>query len=138
MKRREQLGMDLTPIIDVVFILLIFFIVTSVFKKDELALVLDLPKADTKAVEVKDDQIFIELNADKLAIKGIEVSFESLEDNLKEIKDNKKAVIVRIDKNTKYERVVKVLDLLQKYNLNNLALVTEENKTNNSYLFLFK
>ena len=128
MKRREQLGMDLTPIIDVVFILLIFFIVTSVFKKDELALILDLPKADTKAVEVNDDQIFIELNEDKLAIKGIEVSFKSLEDNLKEIKDNKKAVIVRIDKNTKYERVVKVLDLLQKYNLNNLALVTEENK----------
>ncbi|WP_072679998.1 biopolymer transporter ExbD [Arcobacter sp. LA11] len=128
MKRREPLGIDLTPIIDVVFILLIFFIVTSVFKKDELALILDLPKADAKATEVKDDQIFIELNEDKLAIKGIEVSFISLEDNLKEIKDNKKAVIVRIDKNTKYERVVKVLDLLQKYNLNNLALVTEENK----------
>lgn len=128
MKRREQLGIDLTPVIDVVFILLIFFIVTSVFKKDELALVLDLPKADTKAVEVKNDQVFIELNEKKLAIKGIEVSFESLEDNLKEIKDNKKAVIVRIDKNTRYERVIKVLDLLQKYNLNNLALVTQENK----------
>jgi len=127
MKRREPLGIDLTPIIDVVFILLIFFIVTSVFKKDELALILDLPAADAKATEVKDDQIFIELNENKLAIKGIEVSFISLEDNLKEIKNNKKAVIVKIDKNTKYERVVKVLDLLQKYNLNNLALVTEEN-----------
>jgi biopolymer transport protein ExbD len=34
MKRREHLGLDLTPIIDVVFILLIFFIVTSVFKKE--------------------------------------------------------------------------------------------------------
>ena len=128
MKRREPLGIDLTPIIDVVFILLIFFIVTSVFKKDELALMLDLPAADAKATEVKDDQIFIELNENKLAIKGIEVSFISLEDNLKEIKNNKKAVIVKIDKNTKYERVVKVLDLLQKYNLNNLALVTQEDK----------
>ena len=36
MKRREPLGLDLTPIIDVVFILLLFFIVSSVFKKDEL------------------------------------------------------------------------------------------------------
>lgn len=127
MKRREQLGIDLTPVIDVVFILLIFFIVSSVFKKDELALILDLPKANAKATEIKDDQIFIELNENKLAIKGIEVSFKSLEANLQEIKDNKKAVIVRIDKNTKYERVIKVLDLLQKYNLNNLALVTNEN-----------
>ncbi|WP_323595105.1 ExbD/TolR family protein, partial [Aliarcobacter butzleri] len=33
-------------------------------------------------------------------------------------------VIVRIDKKVEYERVVKVLDLLQKYNLVNLALVT--------------
>jgi len=128
MKRREPLGIDLTPIIDLVFILLIFFLVTSVFKKEELALILDLPESEAKATEIKDDQIFIELNENKLAIKGIEVSFESLEDNLKEIKDNKKAVIVRIDKNTKYERVVKVLDLLQKYNLNNLALVTDETK----------
>lgn len=89
---------------------------------------LDLPKSDAKAVEVDEEQIFIELNEDKIAIKGIEVNFLSLEENLKEIKDNKKPVIVRIDKKVRYERVVKVLDLLQKYNLNNLALITEENK----------
>ena len=126
MKRREHLGIDLTPIIDVVFILLIFFIVTSVFKKDELALMLDLPEADAKATKIDEEQVFIEVNKDKLAIKGIEVSFESLEDNLKEIKNNKKPIIIRIDKKVEYERVVKVLDLLQKYNLNNLALVTRE------------
>lgn len=126
MKRREPLGIDLTPVIDVVFILLIFFIVTSVFKKNELALILDLPKSDAKEMEVKSDQIFIELNEERIAIKGVEVNFISLEDNLKEIKDNKKAVIVRIDKNTRYERVTQILDLLQKYNLNNLALVTDK------------
>jgi biopolymer transport protein ExbD len=126
MKRREQLGIDLTPVIDVVFILLIFFIVTSVFKKEELALMLDLPEANAKETQIKNDQIFIELSQDKLAIKGIEVSFISLEDNIKQIKDNKEPVIVRIDKNTTYDRVTKVLDLLQKYNLNNLALVTNK------------
>lgn len=85
MKRREALGLDLTPVIDVVFILLIFFIVTSVFKKEELALLLDLPTSNAKEMEVKEGQIFIELGKDKLAIKGIEVSFDSLEDNLKAI-----------------------------------------------------
>jgi len=130
MKRREALGLDLTPVIDVVFILLIFFIVTSVFKKEELALMLDLPTSNAKEMEIKQDQIFIELNPNKLAIKGIEVSFESLEDNLKSIKDKNKPVIVRIDKKVEYQRVVKVLDLLQKYDLTNLALVTngEEKK----------
>lgn len=128
MKRREPLGLDLTPIIDVVFILLIFFLVTSVFKKEELALRLDLPKANAKELAIKKEQIFIELSVDKLAIKGIEVSFESLEDNLKAIENKNDAVIVRIDKKVHYERVVKVLDLLQKYSLNNLALVTNEEK----------
>lgn len=126
MKRRESLGIDLTPVIDVVFILLIFFIVTSVFKKEELALVLDLPKSSAKETEVSKDDIFIELSPTKLAIKGIEVSFESLEDNLKEIKDKTKPLIVRIDEKVEYKRVVKVLDLLQKYDLNNLALITEK------------
>ena len=128
MKRREPLGLDLTAVIDVIFILLIFFIVTSVFKKEELALILDLPTSNAKEIEVKQDQIFIELAQDKLAIKGIEVSFESLEDNLKSIKNKEESVIVRIDKKVPYERVVKVLDLLQKYSLNNLALVTNEEK----------
>lgn len=128
MKRREHLGLDLTPIIDVVFILLIFFLVTSVFKDEELALMLDLPSSNAKEIQVKSEQIFIELSVDKLAIKGIEVSFESLEDNLKELKNKDEAVIVRIDKKVPYERVVKVLDLLQKYSLNNLALVTNEEK----------
>lgn len=129
MKRRETLGLDLTPIIDVVFILLIFFIVTSVFKKEELALMLDLPTSDAKEMQIKQEQIFIELSATKLAIKGIEVSFESLEDNLKAIKNKENPVIVRIDKKVEYQRVVEILDLLQKYNLSNLALITnEENK----------
>ena len=77
-------------------------------------------------MKIDAEQIFIELNQDKLAIKGIEVSFASLEDNLKAIKNKEKAVIVRIDKKVEYERVVKVLDLLQKYSLTNLALVTNE------------
>lgn len=126
MKRRESLSLDLTPVIDVVFILLIFFIVTSVFKKEELALMLDLPTSNAKEMEIKKEQIFIELSQNKLAIKGIEVSFESLEDNLKAVKNKENPVIVRIDKKVEYQRIVKVLDLLQKYNLSNLALVTNE------------
>ncbi|WP_122893493.1 ExbD/TolR family protein [Arcobacter peruensis] len=126
MKRREALGLDLTPIIDVVFILLIFFIVSSVFKKDELALILDLPSSNAKEMQVDKDQVFIELSSQKLAIKGIEVSFESLEENLKAIENKSKSVIVRIDKKVEYQRVIKVLDLLQKYDLSNLALVTNE------------
>lgn len=126
MKRRESLSLDLTPIIDIILFILIFFIVSSVFKKDEVALMIDLPSSNAKEMKIDEEQVFIEVNKNKLAIKGIEVSFDSLEDNLKAIKNKQKPVVVRIDKKVEYERVVKVLDLLQKYSLTNLALVTNE------------
>jgi biopolymer transport protein ExbD len=125
MKRREKLGVDLTPIIDVVFILLIFFIVTSVFKKDELALILNLPTSGAKAVEIE-EKVAIELSKDSLALKGQKLTFAMLDISLSDIKEKDRAIIVRIDKDVKYERVVKVLDILQKHNLSNLALVTDE------------
>jgi len=126
MKRRESLPIDLTPLIDVVFILLIFFIVSSVFKKEELALMLDLPSSHAKEVEIEQEQIGIELGSTALAYKGEKISFEELELKLEDIDDKTQSIIFRIDKEVKYERVVKILDLLQKNNLNNLALVTSK------------
>jgi len=126
MKRRESLPIDLTPLIDVVFILLIFFIVTSVFKKEELALMLDLPSSHAKEVEVEEKQIGIELSKNKIAYKGKEITLEKLELEFEDVDDKKQSIIFRIDKNVPYERVVKILDLLQKHNLNNLALVTNK------------
>jgi biopolymer transport protein ExbD len=126
MKRRETLSPDLTPLIDVVFILLIFFIVSSVFKKEELALALNLPDSNGEQLEVELKQLSIELSKDSLAYMGKKLSFEQLNKHLSNIKNNKKDIIVRIDKDVAYHRVVKVLDILQKYNLNNLALVTKQ------------
>jgi len=125
-KRREHLTPELTPLIDVVFILLIFFIVSSVFKKEELALVLDLPASSATEHEVEPKQLNIELSPTSLAYLGKKLSFDKLETELQKVVKKDKPVIVRIDKSVKYERIVKVLDILQKYSLTNLALVTEE------------
>ena len=128
MRRREPLIPDMTPLIDVVFILLIFFIVTSVFKKEELALLLNLPDSQAPTLEVEKEQITIELSKEKLALKGKEVTLDVLEEELKKITDKKRAVIVRIDEEVVYKKIVGVLDLLQKYELNNLALITKKEK----------
>ncbi|WP_121626216.1 ExbD/TolR family protein [Poseidonibacter antarcticus] len=125
-KPRETITPDITPLIDVVFILLIFFIVSSVFKKEELALVLNLPSSKAQELEVEPKEISLEISKDKLAIYGKEVSIEELDLKLAEIKDKKKNIIVRIDKDVIYEKIVKVLDNLQKYELNNLSLVTKK------------
>ncbi len=119
--------MDLTPLIDVVFLLLIFFIVASEFKKNETILNLSLPASQSSSQIVKKEEVVIEITKEKLAYNSKETDFLQLEESLKDI-DKKRALIVRIDKEVKYERVVKLLDLLNKLSLSNLLLVTKEDK----------
>ncbi|MEA3384225.1 MAG: biopolymer transporter ExbD [Campylobacterota bacterium] len=125
-KRRELLTPDITPLIDVVFILLIFFIVSSVFKKEELVLNLDLPGSSAKELKVEIKQLNIELSTNSIAYLGKIISLNDLDIKLSNVTKIDKPIIVRIDKDVKYERVVKILDILQKYSLTNLALVTQE------------
>ena len=128
MKKREILTPDITPLIDVVFILLIFFIVSSVFKKDELALVLNLPTSSAQEIELKQKELIIELNSDKLAVYGKEISLELLDQEIAAIEDKEKNIIFRIDKEVKYEKIIEVLEILQKHQLFNISLITDTKK----------
>ena len=124
-KKRELLTPDITPLIDIVFILLIFFIVSSVFKKEELALNLNLPSSSAKEVNIELKQLNIELSNSGLAYLGKVTTFNQLDIKLSNVIKKDKPIIVRIDKDVTYSRIVKVLDILQKYSLNNLSLVTQ-------------
>lgn len=128
MRKREILTPDLTPLIDVVFILLIFFIVSSVFKKNELALVVNLPSSSAQEVTLKPKELIIELNENDLAYMGKKLSLIELKDKIKEIKDTQKNIIFKIDKVVKYEKVVKILDILQEHKLYNISLITQKSK----------
>jgi len=131
MKRREPLNPDLTPLIDVVFILLVFFIVTSTFKKEETALNLALPSSEAEKIEIERKQVSIEVSKDKYAYNGNELTLDELETKLTLVKNKKRAVIVRIDKDVTYDRVVGILNALQKNSLDNLALVTKDETEKN-------
>ncbi len=125
MRRRESLTPDLTPIIDVVFLILIFFLVSSTFKKDELALELTLPKSQNFATPIKKEDLSIELSVDSVALKGKKLTFEELDTALLEVEDHNRVLNIRIDKSVEYGRVIVLFDLLKKHNLNNLALESE-------------
>lgn len=126
--RRESLSMDLTPLIDMVFLLLVFFLVTSTFKKDELALLLKLPQTEKGAgSEKKIDQLIIELSDQEIAVNGKKSSMQELPSIFeKAVKET--LVNLRVDGEVKYTRLVKVLDLLQANKLENISLITEKEK----------
>jgi biopolymer transport protein ExbD len=126
-RHRESLVPDVTPLIDVVFLLLIFFMVSTVFKSDELALLLHLPKtAKGEAAKQIKDSIKIELSTLDLAYNGKKVSFNGLDDLLSKISKKMTPIELRIDKEVKYEKVIKLIDKLKKYSLPNLALITDQ------------
>lgn len=126
-KKRELISMDLTPLIDVVFLLLIFFIVASEFKKNETILNLSLPNSSStqKVIEKKD--LMIEVSRDKLAYNGNKIDFTNLEKSLSKLKKDS-SLTVKIDKEVKYERVIKLLDILNTLEMKNLLLITKEKK----------
>jgi biopolymer transport protein ExbD len=125
-QRRETLSMDLTPLIDVVFLLLIFFLVTSVFKKEELALLLKLPKTEQGVGQDKRiEQITIELSDQEIAVNGKKSSMEELPELFK--KAQKETLVnLRVDGEVQYQRLVKILDLLQLNKLENISLITNK------------
>ncbi len=124
--KRESLAMDLTPLIDMVFLLLVFFLVTSTFKKDELALLLKLPKTEQGAgSEKKMDQLTIELSNEDVAVNGKKATMEELPATFQNT--SKEALInLRVDGDVKYQRLVQVLDLLQLNKLENISLITDK------------
>lgn len=122
--KREHLTPELTPLIDVVFLLLIFFMVSSVFKKEELALLLNLPKAEQgKAEKTQQKVVTIELSKENVAFDGAKIEFEELTEKISPL-EKKTLINLRVDGQVKYDRLVQVLDLLQKNKLENLSLIT--------------
>ncbi|WP_372653884.1 ExbD/TolR family protein [Halobacteriovorax sp.] len=126
-RTREAAAPDITPMIDVVFLLLIFFMVSTVFKKDEMALLLNLPKTEKgESVQKEQKTVFIELSKTEIAYNGKKIEIESLEDSLKTITNKTIPIDLRIDKDVKYDRVVNLISKLKKYELTNVSLITDE------------
>ncbi len=126
MKRREPLTLDLTPLIDVVFILIIFFIVSSSFKKENYALNLTLPKGSNAVKMIDKKMVTIELNLNDISYNGEKINFIKLQDKLELIINKQDTITVKIDKSVPYQKVVELLDVLKFNNLSNLSLVAEK------------
>lgn len=124
-RSRENVTPEITPLIDVVFLLLIFFMVSTVFKKDEFALLLGLPQTKTgEGPSNENKRLKIELSPTELAYNGKKTSFEKLDTLLEKVDDKKIPIELKIDQKVTYSRIVKLLDKLKKYQLTSLELIT--------------
>lgn len=125
-RTRDAESPDITPLIDVVFLLLIFFMTSTVFKKDELALLLNLPKTSKgETQQAQKENVYIELSENEVAYNGQKITLEEVEVKLRAIEKKDTPIELRVDKAVRYERVVQLLDKLKVNNLGNISLITE-------------
>ena len=124
-KRTRRIRPDMTPLIDCVFLLLVFFLVTSVFKQDESVLKLILPETQTETKRDTPEGLYIELSETELAFNGLRGTPGELREKAAAVQNKKSPVAIKIDKGTTYERIAVILDILQVQKLYNIQLINE-------------
>ena len=127
-KRTRRIRPDMTPLIDCVFLLLVFFLVTSVFKQDESVLKLILPETQSEVKRDTPEGLYIELSETELAFNGQRGTPDELREKAASVQNKKSPVAIKIDKGTTYERIAVILDILQAQKLYNIQLINEMEK----------
>ena len=128
-KRTRRIRPDMTPLIDCVFLLLVFFLVTSVFKQDESVLKLILPETQSEVKRDTPEGLYIELSETELAFNGQRGTPDELREKAATVQNKKSPVAIKIDKGTTYERIAVILDILQVQKLYNIQLINEIEQT---------
>jgi len=130
----EEPDVNLTPMIDVVFLLLLFFMVSTSFIR-ESSLKVDLPEATGQALTEKQAPIDIIINADGHFIINdttvLEPDNARLAELLKQaVGDNQDPhIIISADANAEYQHIVTAMDTAQQLGYTRLTLATRQTST---------
>jgi len=126
---------DITPLIDVIFMLLLFFIVTTTFAEDTFFPV-RLPRvanADKAEIIGVSDVAMVEISRDgEFAVNRAFVpSFDKLYETLDALKKEGRcrAVIIKADEESGAGRLVELLDILRGLEINDFSVYTREDST---------
>jgi len=123
---RQKVVIPLTPLIDILFLLLIYFLLTTNFMVEE-GVNIKLPQAKASAPQIEEEiTVYIDQEG-RVLLKNEEVSLPKLFDALKEMigEDHGKVVMVKADRSVTVGKVVKVMDVAKAAGAGKLVLATE-------------
>ena len=123
----ENNQINILPMIDIIFVILSFFIVSSLYLVKLETIPVNLPNAETSNQE-KDSLIVVTLNLDnRVFIDDKSIDISTLENKIRSklrVSNNKK-VVLRADKGIKYGKVIIILDILRKIENIKIGVSTE-------------
>jgi len=124
-RSRIHAHLDIAPLIDIVFLLLVFFMLTSTFLTPE-AIELELPESSSASVAVATPIIVSLDQRGQLALNGKHIELDKLrtaiEPLLKEGADS--AITLKSDAHTEVQQLLKVMDEIRAAGGSNVALAT--------------
>jgi len=125
--RRAEVVIDITSLVDIVFQLVIFFVLTTTFVSNP-GIEVDLPRAKSHEIQHKTEEVVVALTADgKIILHGKSINLEQLADIFDATAAQSKAtmVILQADQDVAHGRVVEVMDLAKAKGLEKLAIATQ-------------
>ncbi len=131
-RRRDEAGVDLTPLIDVVFLLLIFFMVSTTFIR-ETQLKIDLPEASGELQEIEEDIIEITVdrrgdyavNQQLLVNNELDTLLRALRERLGD-REPTLRVIITADASAAHADVVRAMDAAGRVGLSRVSITTRQ------------
>ncbi len=124
-KEEEDYSLQLTALIDVVFLLLIFFMVSTAFVDFTRRVDIELPESSAGAAMEKTKIYEIEITESELIfVNGKKISFDSLKELLlkKDRSIKKRSALIRADKDLSYGIAVKVMGLCQSAGITDIGI----------------
>lgn len=124
--RRELVDINVTSLVDVIFNLLLFFVLTTTFQ-DSSGLVVDLPKAAAADVTTSPRDVVIALTREgQTVVLGKPVTPEELDETLDAFRASAPdgLVILQADEEVPHGRVVEVMDAAKKKGLSRVVIAT--------------
>jgi len=125
-RKRADFMVEMTPLVDVVFLLLIFFMVSTSFSvSDSLKLELPSSKSATKDQQVEEVLVSIDASG-QLYVQEKPVEDGELRHSILNISkgDPNMRVVLRADAETRHKRVVYVMDIVRELGMGKLAIAT--------------
>jgi len=130
-QQREEVGINLTPLIDVVFLLLIFFMVSTTFTR-ETQLSIDLPEARGSAREITDQQVEILVDeAGNYRVNGqglVDNRMRTLQAAIYKISagDTTLPMVITADADAAHQYVVRAMDAAGQMGFVHLSITTRQ------------
>ncbi|MDR2733972.1 MAG: biopolymer transporter ExbD [Spirochaetota bacterium] len=124
-KLRNQVGIDMTPMIDCVFLLLIFFMITSSIIREQ-GIQVRLPRSDTSALLQSRDLVLSINRENEIYLGDLHIAKNDLFDRLRQefAQPGRELLIIRADTLIEYGILIEVMDIARRAGIYNVSLST--------------